>query len=410
MRLAVITSKFPFDHKEQFLYAEIAELAQLAESLAIVPATARQRTHPYPELPGCVVNLKLLSLGTLCAALAEFCRAPFATLRTLNDVIRMPRSRRTKLNNFRVFPKALAIERLVRKRGITHVHAYWLSTPSTIAYVCSCLANIDWSSSGHRWDLVDTNLTSEPVPRAGFMGKARFIRTISERGRRQVLRALGEQKNTQVPVIHLGVEHRRFETRLPPSRRPLSLVCIAGLFPVKGHSFLLKGLAIARSRGGDFVCDLIGEGPLRSDLEKLASDLLIAKSINFLGWLPLETVHQRLRDGVYDAAILTSIDLGNSMCEGIPVSLMEAMANSVPCIATNSGSVGELIDDDVGILVAHGDVEEIARGILTMARDENHRLELGRRAAQRINDRFAVEKTAAALYTLMDGRVPQVIA
>lgn len=116
-------------------------------------------------------------------------------------------------------------------------------------------------------------------------------------------------------------------------------------------------------------------------------------------------MHERLRHGAYDAAILTSIDEGNDMCEGIPVSLMEAMASSVPCIATNSGSVSELVDDDVGVLVAHSDVEEVARGIPTMARDETYRLELGRRAAQRISHRFAAEKTAA-LYALMNEGKP----
>lgn len=284
MRLALITSKFPFDGKEQFLYAEISELACLAESLAIVPATEKQRTHSYPELPDSVFNINPLSLGTLFAALAEFCRAPVATMRTFREVIRMPRSWRTKLNNFRVFPKALAVATLVRSRGVAHVHAYWLSTPSTIAYVCSRLTNVKWSATGHRWALVDTNLTSEPVARSGFMGKAAFIHTISERGRRQVLFVFGKQSHKQVQVIHLGVENLRSQASpLPSPRRPFSLVCIASLRGVKGHSFLLKGLAVARSRGLDFVCDLIGEGPLRSDLEKLVSELGLAQSVT-LSW------------------------------------------------------------------------------------------------------------------------------
>lgn len=401
MNIAVITSKFPFDGKEAFLYAEMTELSKRVRSLTIIPATPKSKKHLYTNLPGTVTHISTASPGTLMAAAAEFLRAPFKVVRVLLEVSMKPRSLRAKRNNVLIFPKAIAVARFVRRHQITHVHAYWLSTPSTIAYVCSRMAAISWSASGHRWDLVDTNLTSEPVAHAGFMNTAQFIRTISERGRHQVVLALGERCQGKVRKIHLGVDIPGNAPEHVSNSRPFTLVCIAGMEPVKGHVFLIDALARVHAKGMDVRCDLIGDGSLRDSLERQASSFGLKRIVNFLGWLPVTNIYERLRSGQYDVAILTSIDDGPNMCEGIPVSLMEAMANQIPCIATNSGSVNELVDDKVGFLVPQRNAKRIVDAILCLAHSPKHRLELGLNAAKRVREEFAAYRTAAALYALI---------
>ncbi len=401
LRLAVITSKFPFDGKEAFLYAEVAQLAKHVSSLLIIPATASHKKHEYTKLPASVVCMSVASVSTIIAATREFLKAPIAVLRVFIEVVAKPRSLRTKVGNALIFPKALRVARLLREKNIKHVHAYWLSTPSTIAYVSSRLNTAEWSASGHRWDLVDTNLTSHPVAHAGFMGTAKFIRTISERGRRQVLFALSGHAHGPVETIHLGVDIPESGFPSQPQGRSFSLACIAAMERVKGHVYLLRALAGALAQGVELRCDLIGDGSLRDALQKQASALRIADKISFAGQIPHQAVRERLQRGEYDAVILTSIDEGSGMCEGIPVALMEAMASKIPCIATDSGSVKELINADVGILVHQRDPQEISAAIVALARNPDQRLELGQRAASRIRQDFEVHRTAAALHALI---------
>jgi glycosyltransferase involved in cell wall biosynthesis len=258
---------------------------------------------------------------------------------------------------------------------------------------------IPWSATGHRWDLVDYNLSSAGRPNAGFISDARFVRTISAQGARQVRAALNGFAE-RVRIVHLGL-------RLPePSAHritsaPLRLVCAAGLDPVKGHGDLLSAISIVRHSGVDVVCTLAGDGPLRSELETLVATLGISDAVTFCGAVAHTDLLERLQAGEFDAAILTSVDEGSHLREGIPVALMEAMAAGLPCIATSSGAVGELVDDACGILVPPRDVNAIARAIARLADDAELRGRLGAAARARIEAAFDVRETASTMARLI---------
>ena len=75
-----------------------------------------------------------------------------------------------------------------------------------------------------------------------------------------------------------------------------------------------------------------------------------------MGILPHSKVNEKLANGDYDIYCQPSLDLGNGLHEGIPVSLMEAMSYGIPCISTNTGSIPELIDNGkTGLLVRDKD-------------------------------------------------------
>jgi glycosyltransferase involved in cell wall biosynthesis len=86
--------------------------------------------------------------------------------------------------------------------------------------------------------------------------------------------------------------------------------------------------------------------------------------------------------------------------EGIPVALIEAMAAGLPCVATNSGSISELLDDTSGFVVPVGDANGFADAIERLANFE-FRAELGRNARRRVVCHFNIEQTAPALAELI---------
>ncbi|MBV8245522.1 MAG: glycosyltransferase family 4 protein [Candidatus Eremiobacteraeota bacterium] len=395
MNLAFITAKFPFDGKEAFLAPEIDALAQRA-NITVIPATPRAHRHGHPGLHARIVRLGAFAPATAVSAVREFVRAPRASVDVLRRVLASNGSTYARVRNLLVFPKALATARLCRELHIDHVHAYWLSTPATVAYVVSELCGIPWSATGHRWDVASPNVAAICRERT-FFETAHSLRTISNRARAQLLHALGLGYASRTSTIHLGVDVPKYAAA-KTGAADLRIVCIGSLTHVKGHPYLFEALALARSKGLAAQCTLIGEGPLRERLVRLRNRLGLNDAVHFSGHLSHAEVRERLAAGRYDVAILPSIDEGDRLCEGIPVSLMEAMAARIPCIATRSGSVSELIDQRCGVLVAPGDSAALAGALLAMWRYPAVREALGDAARRKVQREFDVQTTAATFY------------
>lgn len=380
-RLAVVTSRFPNGTTETFLGAEIAQLAQWSE-LSVFPAISG-----------------MFSLAVVADAVRETLRAPARVIRCFLAVVLGPRSLRAKLKNAAIFPKALSVARRARSLGVEHVHAYWLSAPATVAFVVSRVNGIPWSATAHRYDLVDFNM-SVLRGSAGIVRDAAFVRTISLRGRAAVQSVLPPVRSRSVHAISLGI---RLPPPAPARRSPqLRLICAAALVPVKDHATLLRALRRALDDGADVACTLAGQGPERARLEALASGLRLGNIVEFEGFVPHGVLLQRLADGAYDAAVLTSLDRGLVLCEGVPVFLMEAMGAGVPCIATASGSVAELIEDERnGLLCEPGDVAAVARAIVRLSHDPALRMQLGAAARETIEMGYDVSRTGRAVASLL---------
>ncbi len=392
MKLLLVTSRFPFGPKEAFLVEEIAQLSKQFD-VVVLPALPTREPLAVAQLEPNAIRMRLLSPSVLRSALGEFLHHPVAAARAFATVVRAPCSLHAKVKNALIFPTALAAARIARAERVDHVHGYWLTTPSTIAYVVAQLRGIPWSATGHRYDLVDFNLKSIGTPNAGFMRDARFIRCISRQGAQRVMSALGA--TSPVRVIHLGVMVPPAPRVLPP-RTELHLLCAANLEPVKGHDILLQALSRAIGRARVRVT-FAGDGTLRRALETRAADLGLCESARFEGVVAHDRLLERMASGEFDGAILTSLDEGPSQREGIPVFLMEAMANGLPVIATRSGAVTELADDGNALLCEPGDVDALSGAIVSLAQDGALRQRLATSARARIETDFEAASCAQAL-------------
>ncbi|HEV3154839.1 MAG TPA: glycosyltransferase family 4 protein [Candidatus Baltobacteraceae bacterium] len=401
-KVAFITSRFPFDGKEMFFYAEYKELTKTIDA-TIIPTASKMQDCWFPQLRDRVAPVSgPFAIATLRAAAAEFAIDPSGALRVLWDVVSRPRGASARIRNALVFPKALAVTRFVRQTGFDHVHAYWLSTPSTVAYVVSQLTGVKWSATGHRWDIVDTNIRSGNGPAPGFVRSAQFIRTISERGRQLVLRAFGSAERPEVRVIHLGVETPTIACGSGVSEEnALRIACIATLTPVKGHATLLKALRELKELGTAVRCTLIGNGPLRPTIEHAIDKHGLGKMVEIVPQMPHSDLMKKIYGGDFDAVVLTSVDTGSHECEGIPVSLIEAMAAGLPVIATRSGSVPELVDSSSGILVDVDDAHGVAAAIAALARDRDLRRLLSVGARKKVDSSFCITTTVAEFSALL---------
>ena len=388
MNLAVVSSRFPDEPTEAYLGTELAAWRPHVDRLLVVPALHRTTRHHAYDGP--VVRYPLLGATTLRDALTALARRPRAALEMLAEVLFAPRVRfRHRIKNLAVYPKGLAVGTLLLREKIDHVHAYWLSTPATIAMIGARVAGIPWTATGHRWDIYDDNAIARKA------SSASLIRTISARGREDVRSRVAPRDRERVILVPLGV---RVPERLAslPDRETFTVLCAAELLPVKGHGILLDAIAAARAAGADVRAVLCGEGPLREKVAQRVADLGLAKVVRIEGAVPHDLLLRRLEAAEFDAVALASIAQGD-VKEGIPVILIEAMAAGIPVIATDSGSIPELIDESRGVLVAQGNVQAYAKALVALCGDHARRAALATNARAFVAGRYDVTMTARDL-------------
>jgi colanic acid/amylovoran biosynthesis glycosyltransferase len=398
MKLAYITRGFPFAYiGEAFFAPEVRLLASLCEELHVIAARPEQSASVFGDLGATDVLIQPADPRTLASAFFEALRSPRRAAVALWRIVAPRYAIRAKIKNLVLFPKALAVARYVRKKQIEHIHAHWLTTPGTVAYVASTITGIPWSCTGHAHDIFSDNLLEQKVRSAAF------VRVIAERNGRHLAEFTGFDPGA-MHLIHLGVDVPQLPCHDRPTQRPLQIVCAARLDPIKGHEYLLQALATLRDRGGPFHCDIVGNGPLQKRISSVIASLSLERLVTLRGLVEHDVLLEELRSGRYDVVVLTSLEHeGVGQHEGIPVALIEAMAAAIPCIATDTGCIPELIKGGSGILVDQRDSAGLADALERIAEQPGLRRELGRKARELVLAQFDSVNTTRDLYDLICG-------
>ncbi len=392
-RLVVVTSRYPFGSQESYLNAELAELRRHFERIVIIPVRppASVAHHRLPEGVE-VLSWPLLNAGLLRRAGRAFLRRPKTTIRSFGQLIASRDPGRAK--NLAVTAKALALADWVMENSVDHIHAYWVSTPATVAMIAARVSGVAWSCTAHRWDIYERN---------AFDAKEKsvsFVRTISTRGTTDLVQ--------RMPGLDGRIVELRPGTVVPSApafasqrREPFRIVCPAALVAVEGHEVLLHALARLRDWGVEVHCALAGVGPRRYELEDLVARLGLGDSVEFAGFLQQNRLLEWYRTGLFAAVVLVSRAVGERAMEDIPWALIEAMAFGVPVVATDSGSVHELLDGRVGRLVRADDPNALACALLDVYLDPGAAEARARRAHQRVATHYdastQMQKLAAVL-------------
>lgn len=399
LRVVIFTAEVPWGMSESFVLSELVEVERHVEALLVIPvrpATPLFHGRDARSVAESAVCVPLLSVRVIAGAIKTCLGSPARVARVAFELLRASRSVRILLKNVAVLPKALYVTRIVRTFDAGHIHAHWASVPASMAFVVSTLTGIPWSVTAHRFDIAEDNLLRVKVQ------SARFARVISSRGRREVLRIIGEQDQPNLVELHMG-------TRLPPvsldvhrhDGRPPVVVCVANLVAIKGHRYLVDACRILRERGVSFSCQIIGGGPLRSTIERQVRDLGLDAWVQVRGPIPHDEVIAMLREGECDIAVLPSIRMADGAEEGIPVALMEALAHGVPAVATETGGIPELLGDGAGVLVKPASSIDLADALERLLADPAGRAALADTGRRRVERDFDGAAIAERLVTLM---------
>jgi len=392
---------------EAFTLNEMAVVEEHGlEVVAISLSRPRDRvTHPDARLfEGRTIYLSYDPLALIFANLRALLRSPrryahaglYAITGHPSTWFSLQRGRSALWKSLLLFPFLVEVAARLRARGVRHVHASTVAISGTAAIILSRLLGVPYSLTGHGGDLwfYAPDDLQRRIERAGF------FTTVSEDNRRRLLRRFPSLDPDLVHVIRLGVYldrflPRRVEAPGTDAADPLPvLVTVARLDPLKGYDTLLQTARILVERDVEYRWALIGDGPIRRELEDAISCPPLNGRVEILGF--------RSQDEVRDLLRGASLFILPSRSEGLPVVLMEALACGVPCISTPINGIPEIVrHGSNGLLVSAGDPVALADAVERLLRHPAERRRLAHAARPSVEGEYDIRLTGRRIADLL---------
>jgi colanic acid/amylovoran biosynthesis glycosyltransferase len=228
----------------------------------------------------------------------------------------------------------------------------------------------------------------------------RYQHTVGSQFMVDRLKSLGcaSDKIHQIPM---GVDLGKFiyVDRSERASSVLRIVSVGRLDEMKGHGYLIAAVSQLIQDGVPVRLRIIGEGPLRSQLEAQIHGGGVSGSVELLGAQDSETVRQELEAA--DLFALAGVEAANGRVETQGVVLIEAQATGLPVVASRVGGVpGSLIDGETGILCEPQNVDQVVQAVKMYAESQALRLAHGRAAQEFVKQHFSLAKMLDSFETL----------
>ncbi len=280
-------------------------------------------------------------------------------------------------------------------------HAAWGGAPATAAWLLWRLDGHRYSAAAHAYDIYEHGgdwwLNDK-------LQHAAFIHTSTEMGRRRLAeRGLASER---IICIRRGLERLPALKPLRASRSPLHLVCVARLVEKKGLDHQLRIYAALRAAGVPFAARIVGEGPLRAELEKLAGHLGIAGHLTFTGHLAQHEVWSQLAWA--DVLLHTGVIAASGDRDGLPNVIPEAMSVGVLVVTSPAAATTEAITQGITGLVAKVEApHDWVASLRRLAHDDAFAEKLRHAARRWVEENFDAHQNARRLLTRFEQTIAE---
>lgn len=293
---------------------------------------------------------------------------------------------------------------LARRRGITHLHAHFATSATTVARLAAAFGGLTYSFTAHAKDIFHESVRPDDFRRK--LREAAGTVTVSDFNRDH-LRATYGRDAARVVRVYNGLDLAAFAYRRPDDRPP-QLVAIGRLVEKKGFADLIDACAVLAGRGRRFVCQVIGGGEQDADLRERAVRLGLEGVVEFLGPRPQSEVIRAVQGAAALAAPCVVGSDGNR--DGLPTVLLEAMALGTPCVGTDVTGIPEVLHGgETGLMVPQRDPPALADALERLFDDAALRVRLAGRARALIESEFDVHRNAARVRALFRAPRPQAV-
>ncbi len=288
------------------------------------------------------------------------------------------------------FMQAGCLALRLREDRVTHLHAGFVHSPGSVAWLASAMTGLPFSLASHAEDLYH----SPPALLRKKLTAARVVFTCTRYNIAHLRLLAGEP--IRVRHAYHGTDLSRFQFGPYAQSKPPVVLAVARLVEKKGLDTLVRACARLRDRGRDFRCHIVGDGPLRKPLSDMIRKYKLSRVISLEGSLDqTEVLTWYRRATVFALPCVVTID-GDR--DGIPNGLIEAAACGVPIVTTPVSGIPELIEEGVsGLLVPPHEPDELANALDELLRSVVLREKLRVNARARVVKAFDVRRNAVAI-------------
>jgi len=396
MRIGYILDLFP-SLVQTFILSELLELERLgfrihiyslqSPSSEIIHKDRRRLKADVSYLP----SFRRGFLAYLGRNLVVFLGAPCLYLANLIFALRQ--RRKIALQSFF---RAVYLTRLVEAHNLQHLHAHFALGTNVVAMFISRFLGLPYSFTTHA-----TDLFTKPVLLCETGREARFLVTISQYNKGYILnRCQGQGLDSKLFVVHCGIDTAKFSPAERKGEAEVPLILSVGrLVEKKGHIYLVKALGLLRARGQPFRCLIVGEGPQRGELERAIKEEGLEGLVSLTGTRAQEEVRDLYAQA--DIFVLPCVVARDGDKDGIPVSLMEAMAMGLAVVSTPLSGIPELVEDgENGLLVKPEDLEALSCALARIMQNPRSLHFLGQKACLKARRDFSIKESAQKLACL----------
>lgn len=400
-RVGYVLKKFP-RLSETFILNELLGLERLGLDVDVFSLHAADDEPRHAALQDLAAEVTVLSPTSSASTAALLMRlgeeaGDEAVARALRLLARLD-SRQGE----RALAKGLELAAAVRDRGITHLHAHFLTGAAHAAHVAHLACGVPFTVTTHAKDLYRHDVDWEVFTEVAATAEA--IVTVCEANRAHIERRL-TRPGVRIEVIHNGLPLADLP---PPSvQRERHLVLGVGrLVEKKGFDDLIDACRSLREAGTDVECVIVGGGEQRDTLEQRILAAGLEGLVRLAGPAPRETVLDLMgRARVLAMPSVTGAD-GNQ--DALPTVIIEAMAMGLPVVSTPVGGIPEMFGDgEEGLLVPQRDPTALAAALHRVLTDDDLWSDLAARAPRTAAERFDRERTIRQLVgVLVPGEGP----
>ena len=293
---------------------------------------------------------------------------------------------------------ALYFAELFTRSGVNHFHVHFANRAAHTALFLKTISGIPFSVTAHGQDFMK-DLGNDDLLREICAG-AEFIAAETDYSR-DLLRQRCPDSASKIHRVYNGIDLERFPVPLlPPANSVPSIVAVGRLVAFKGFEQLIDACAELGRRGVDVICEIIGDGPLRENLQEKINKLSLSSRVTLLGSLSQGGVFEKLQAG--DIFALPSVTDRQGASDVFPTVIMEAMSAARPVVSTRLAGIPELVvHEETGFLVRPGDMIALVEALEQLIRNPELRLRYGCAGRMRIEQHFRIEQTTKPLLELL---------
>lgn len=399
MKVLYIVSLFPC-WSETFIVREINALKDMGVDIAILSlknaneelvqtdAKNLYKRAVYPSGP----------INTFFNASIAFLEKPLVNTKLLIDIISSLYKRPlSMIKSIATWWLTLSVVNKIKDLDVAHIHAHWATYPSTSALILSKNLNLPFSFTSHAHDIfLEDHLLKEKVT------ESKFSVTISNYNKNRLSNQLDLDLESRMHIVHCGIDVTEHKFA-PDNRNTKNILAVGRLDHIKGFSVLIDACKIYKEKDSDFKCYIIGNGPLKTTLQKQININDLSRHVELVGVMPQEQIKKYLSEA--SIFVLPSVVTKEGDMDGIPVALMEAMSVGLPVISTTVSGIPELIKNNInGLIVEPHDPQALSDSMAKIFNDPDLAYKFSSNARATIESDFSIQTETKKLYALFSNQ------